>query len=95
MHDVLAAAGGTQAVYTSEWLGYLPFGLYHWIECNNTTVSDKFPPDWTQADLLALEHCGFLARVSEWRDPEDEFHSRITYRIVPVPQSSPTTCDSI
>jgi hypothetical protein len=95
MHDLLAAAGANQAVYTSEWLGYLPFGLYHWVECNHATVSDQFPADWTQADLVALERCGFLARVSEWQDPDDEFHSRITYRVGPEPQSSPPSCDSI
>lgn len=75
------SAGSARIVYRSEWLGYLPFGAYHWVECEGATVSGDFPADWSSADLAALERHGFLKLVSAWIDSDDEFHSKTTYEV--------------
>jgi hypothetical protein len=85
MRDRIAAAvrpaGATTIVYCSEWLGYLPFGVYHWVECGGTSISDDFPSDWAAADLEALERHGFLTLVTTWKDPADAFNTKVTYAV--------------
>jgi hypothetical protein len=79
------SAGSARVVHCSEWLGYLPFGAYHWVECEGASISGDFPADWSSADLAALERHGFLKLISAWTDPDDEFHSKTTYEVyVPV-----------
>jgi hypothetical protein len=78
------SAGSARVVYRSEWLGYLPFGAYHWVECEGASISDEFPADWSAADLAALERHGFLKLISAWTDPDDEFHSKTTYDVCPA-----------
>lgn len=41
-------------VYSSEWLGYLPFGLYHWLEVNGQDISPSFHSEWGRSDLDTL-----------------------------------------
>jgi hypothetical protein len=67
--------------YKSEWLGQLPFGVYHWIECLGEDFSRDFPSGWSESDLTALEHAGFLERIDEYRNPKDEFDMRRKYRV--------------
>jgi len=85
MRDRIAAAvrraGATTIVYCSEWLGYLPFGAYHWVECGGASISGEFPTEWAAADLEALERDGFLRQVSAWTDPDDEFNTKVTYAV--------------
>jgi len=81
IRDRIAEAGAAQIVYCSEWLGYLQFGVYHWVECGGTSISGDFSLDWTAADLEALERDGFLRRVSAWTDPDDEFNTKVTYAV--------------
>jgi hypothetical protein len=77
----LRLTGSKQITYTSEWLGELPFGVYHWVTCQSDRISDGFPSDWTQDDLAALERQGFLRLVSDWQDPDDEFHHETIYEV--------------
>jgi hypothetical protein len=70
-----------QIVYISEYLGYLPFGVYHWVECTGENISNDFPTDWQQADLVALEDAGLLVRLQTWQNPEDKFHGKTTFRV--------------
>src|SRR5262249_10426784 len=77
IRDRIAAAGAAQIVYCSEWLGYLPFGAYHWVECAGTSISDDFPIDWAAPDLHALERDGFLTLVAAWKDPDDAFNTKV------------------
>ena len=68
----LTACPGAEIVYRSEWLGYLPFGLYHWVEVpRGTDISRDFPEGWTLAHLEKLESAGHLRRLSFRQDPED------------------------
>jgi hypothetical protein len=68
-------------VYCSEWLGYLPFGLYHWVNADGQDISLTFPWGWCRTDFEALEKVGALARIDEWRNPSDEDETKITYEV--------------
>jgi hypothetical protein len=74
-----------QVVYCTEWLGYLPFGLYHWIECGDHDVSKNLPSnwclDWSGTDLEKLAEGGFLMKIDEWQNPDDACHTKITYKV--------------
>lgn len=68
--------------YVSEWLGYLPFGTYQWIEHDGDDISESLPDGWCLQDLDALAANGDLALDDDWQDPADEFGRRRTYRVV-------------
>ena len=74
-----------RVVYCTEWLGYLPFGLYHWIEAEGQDVSQTFPWewyfDWCQTDLEALASVGLLVIIDEWKNPNDDCETRTTYEV--------------
>jgi hypothetical protein len=70
-----------EVAYCSEWLGYLPFGAYHWVEVCGDDISRGFPAGWQRADLQGLEQAGFLRKLSEWQDPNDEYHYKATYAV--------------
>ncbi len=68
-------------VFKSEYLGYLPFGQYQWIEVGDVTLDTDLPDGWSLADLQALTRDGALEQVSEERgkfEPEDHW---VTFRI--------------
>ena len=75
------ASGCQEIVYCSEWLGFLPYGVYHWITCANKDITRGFTFLWSVDDLAALEASGFLEKLGECRDPEEEFDYQITYRV--------------
>lgn len=64
-----AAGAGARIVYQTEWLGWLPFGQYQWVDVERADgkdeVSLRFPGGWVMADVIALERAGLLRRVSE------------------------------
>jgi hypothetical protein len=68
-------------VYCSEWLGYLPFGLYHWVQADGQDISVTFPWGWSRKDLETLQKAGLLAKVDEWRNPDDECETKVTYEV--------------
>jgi hypothetical protein len=74
------SAGCKEIVYRVEWLGYLPFGAYHWIDCAGSHV-EGLPFDFSSDDLAALEQDGFLEKMREYTNPEDEFDSSTWYRV--------------
>ncbi len=68
----------------SEWLGYLPFGVYVWVE------GVEFPEPWDSADIDLLVSEGYLERISYEVYDEDGFDSRGRYRLVkPLDQTFP------
>ena len=75
------ASGCEEIVYCSEWLGYLPYGVYHGITCAGEDITRGFTFGWSVDDLAALEASGFLEKRGEHRDPEDEWDFQITYRV--------------
>lgn len=80
---IKARANGTrmQVTYRREWLGYLPFGLYHWLECDGEDFSHSLPENWAMADMKALETHGALLQVSSWQNPDDEEEIEIVYAV--------------
>jgi hypothetical protein len=77
----IQAKRGGRVVYCTEWLGYLPFGLYHWIEADSQDISRALPLGWSGEDLIALESVGLLTKVEEWRNPNDECEKKVTYEV--------------
>ncbi len=77
----IAALGAGELDYVSEWLGYLPYGAYHWLEVSGRDATDGMPTGWKLADLVELEREGILERLGEERDPKDDHACRIRYRV--------------
>ncbi|UZE21485.1 hypothetical protein LOY67_15665 [Pseudomonas sp. B21-056] len=75
------AGKSDEIVYQSEWLGYVPFGVYHWVECQGENVSSDFPFGWALEDLAGLEQMGFLETLEAYENPEDSFDREIRYRV--------------
>ena len=78
---------GARVVYHTEWLGYLPFGLYRWInDADGEDISNAFPSewclDWSQRDLEALEKAGYLSKIDEWDNANDDCETTTTYEFV-------------
>jgi hypothetical protein len=72
-------------VYHTEWLGYLPFGLYHWITVDGEDISRTIPTDWaldwSSQDLTALEQAGYIETTSKWENPDDDCETATTFRL--------------
>ena len=69
-----------EIVYKTEWLGYLPYGLYHWIEVNGETVKTN-NPDSLQKDLFVLEKLGLITKVKEVKSEGEEWDVYIYYEL--------------
>lgn len=90
-HEILRVVSGaceragTRIHYRTEWLGYLPFGQYHWVdvECDGEwrDITRELPEGWTMEDLQELAGAGHLRQVSEEIDPADDVHD-IVYELV-------------
>lgn len=65
--------------YETEYLGYLPYGQYHWLAVGGKHLPSEILDGMLFSDLEALEKAGYLLRVSEWQNPEDDTHSKITF----------------
>ncbi|MCA2009663.1 hypothetical protein [Tritonibacter mobilis] len=53
--DAVKKSHGGRITYCSEWLGYLPYGLYHWIEVDGRDISDQITDmDGMSGDLQQL-----------------------------------------
>jgi hypothetical protein len=71
-----------RVVYCTEYLGYLPFRLYHWFIVNGEHIdSSALPPIFSRDDLDALEAAGLLCMVSRLANAENELESRTTYEL--------------
>ncbi|MCA9073162.1 MAG: hypothetical protein KDA84_29770 [Planctomycetaceae bacterium] len=64
-------------VYRTEYLGHLPHGQYHWIENNDGDI--EMPSKTMRYDFEVLERAGFLTKVAEWTNPDDNSETKITY----------------
>lgn len=74
-----------RVVYCTEYLGYLPFGLYHWIEVNGEAIdASALPWEFTRRDFDALEAVGLLYMVGRLSNAEDELECRTTYELAPA-----------
>lgn len=71
--------------YQSEWLGWLPFGQYHWVDVQGEHVSKQFPSGWGPSDLNALAEAGLTEKVSERTYGDGETDSEVVYRLRRAP----------
>jgi hypothetical protein len=81
IRDIVASGDSDEITYQSEWLGYLPFPVDHWVEHQGKTFSGDFPFDWTLEDLASLERIGFLEQLEAYENPEDRFDRCIRFRV--------------
>ena len=82
IRSAVASRPDADIVYRSEWLGYLPFGLYHRIEVpRGNDISRDFPTGWTFGHLESLESSGHLRRVASRQDPEDADDLEIVFAL--------------
>jgi hypothetical protein len=83
IQSAVEATPNRRIVYCTEWLGYLPFGAYHWIEVDGQDISNSFPldwsMDWSQRDIEALVDAGHLTMIDEWTNPSDELEKKLTF----------------
>jgi len=68
-------------VYCTEWEGFLPYPMVHWIDVAGTNIAHDLPRDWASSDLEALEAAGYLKKAKEWINPDDSYDRAITYAI--------------
>ncbi|QDU19861.1 hypothetical protein [Urbifossiella limnaea] len=78
-------SGDRRVVYRTEYLGYLPFGQYHWVLVGDEDVSSACPEGWEWSDLEALADAGVLARVSLWVNPQDDSDRESQYDVAASP----------
>lgn len=75
LHDAFVDSDEQQFEYHREWLGYLPYGLYHWITSESGGSSHVIASDgtlqWNERDLLELENAGFIETTCRCENPDD------------------------
>ena len=77
----LGDSTGAEFVYHTEYLGFLPSGLYYWISVGENEVSRLNSLEWSCDDLGALEQAGLIAKFSKWVNPDDELETATIYRL--------------
>src|SRR5687768_2911779 len=81
----------TELTIVTEWLGYLPFGLYIWVELGTEHVPDaELPSPWDSSDIAALVAGGFLEEIARVVLSDDGYDTRTTYRITPAGEAALT-----
>ena len=81
LRQAAADACGRRVVYRTEYLGYLPFGQYHWVTVGGKDLSLACPDGWAWRDLEALADAGALLRVSQWVNPQDDCERESQYDV--------------
>lgn len=86
LRDFIAAAATrlncVEIIYCTEYLGYLPYGMYHWIDFNGATdVMNRFAEEWSGTDLKALEQVGFLELLGCYENEQDSSETKTNYRV--------------
>ena len=62
-----------EIIYKSEWLGFLPYGQYHWIEIGGEELK-PISPDSLKDDLSILCKLGLLIKVREIQNNKEDTH---------------------
>ena len=83
LQNAVSNTSHKQFVYYTEWLGYLPFGMYHWVQVDGKDVDslNSIEP-FGSSDLRALVTAGWLQVMDEWQHPDDPCESRTTFKVV-------------
>ena len=74
--------GAEEIILRSEWLGYLPYGVYCWVVVGATSdVVAQFPGPLDSSDLDAMVAAGWLERVRHEVFSKDGMDTDTTYRL--------------
>ena len=85
LRSAVAGKQNRRVIYCTEYLGYLPFGLYHWFTVDQKDIDrSALPPAFSRADIIALEGAGLLCRVEQLINPDDELEGKTTYEVQPA-----------
>jgi len=73
-------------VYHLDDLGFPPSVFYVWITVDGSDITSKNLSDWdfgwSRRDLITLEDEGFIIKIDEWENPDDDFYDmEVTYRL--------------
>ncbi len=71
--------GTDDLIYKSEWLGYLPYGQYHWLEVAGKEVKVD-SSDTLKSDLAKLESLNVLEQISVKTEVYEKEDVHIYYR---------------
>jgi len=71
--------GTDDLIYKSEWLGYLPYGQYHWLEVAGKEVNIGIS-DTLKGDLDTLESLNVLERLCVKTEVLEKEDIHIYYR---------------
>jgi hypothetical protein len=52
-------------VWITEYLGWLPYGQYQWLQINDKDILNSFRFEWDYKDLVKLNDLGFATKISE------------------------------
>ena len=63
----------SEVVYKSEYLGYLPYGQYHWVEVDGEEIKSN-NPDTLSDDLATLVEFGSLQVLKEVQVNDEDHH---------------------
>lgn len=63
----------SEVVYKSEYLGYLPYGQYHWVEVDGEEIK-PMNPDTLNDDLAILVEFGTLQVSKEVKINDEDHH---------------------
>jgi hypothetical protein len=88
LRRAVADTGSRRVVYRTEYLGYLPFGQYHWLTVAGKDVSLACPEGWEWRDLEALADAGALVRISQWVNPRDDCEREHQYDVAASPTAT-------
>ena len=72
IHETNLKNSDGQFEWVTEWLGYLPYGQYQWLEIDNKDISREFEFSWDYKDLVELNNLGLLLKISEENFSDDK-----------------------
>ena len=78
----MSSAQQNELVYSTEWLGYLPYGQYHRVDLNGEDISREFPQEWSFDDLDFLSSHGLLKVIKDSRETDDDEEFKIIYHVM-------------
>ncbi len=73
--------------YITEYLGYLPFGQYQWLEIDDDIICNNFKIDWKFRDIKELESKNYIIKIDEESVGDDQkIYYKLNYeKINPTP----------
>lgn len=71
-----------EIIYKSEWLGYLPYGVYEWIEVNGKDITTSINAETLRQDLQVLEDEKLIAQLKKDTSTLEDDDVHIYYKIL-------------